>query len=123
MKYYISNFNIPDLLFINFQCKSYDKLIVINKSNKDIFNDSIIVYGKKYFLTAIIFMPNALHFTAEIFNLDMNINRLEQGKKYYYDDMSSNGAIILENLLYKEMIKNKIIHLMINKSIIFFNFY
>ena len=113
MKYFISYFNIPDLLFINFQCKSYDKLIVINKSNKDIFNDLIIVYGKKYFLTAIIFIPNAVHFTAGIFNLDMNINRLEQGKNYYYDDMSSNGAIILDNLLYKEMIKNKIIHLMI----------
>ena len=94
MKHYISNFNLPDLLFINFQCKSYDKLIVLNKLIKDIFKDSIIVYGKKYFLTAIIFMPNAVHFTTEIFNLDMNINGLEQGKNYYYDDMISNGAII-----------------------------
>jgi len=33
-------------------------------------------------------MPNAVHFTAKIFNLDMNINGLEQGKNYYYDDMT-----------------------------------
>lgn len=43
-------------------------------------------------------MSNAVHFTAEILNLDLNIKRLEYGKNYNYDSMNDKIKIVLDEL-------------------------
>ena len=113
LKYYVSNIKFLKILFINFQCKTHNKLIDLNKHIKDIFKHTIDIYEYIFILIVIIYVPTEVYFTAEILNLEINISGLENDQNYYYDSMNDNDKIVLVELSYDNMIKIEIVHLLV----------
>ena len=104
---------MPNIIFFNFQTENYENLINLNIKIKEFFKNKITIYSDSYILAAIVFMPTRIHFSAEIFHLDKEINGLSAGKCYSYDGLNLDGIIELDELNYDDMINDKIIHLMI----------
>ena len=65
LKYLVSNIFWPNILFINFQCKNYNKLVNINEYIKKLFKENLLLFGNKYILSAIVYISTENHFTAE----------------------------------------------------------
>ena len=96
-----------------FHTKDNGNLIKLNSEITNLFKSNIRINGIKYILHALVFMPTDNHFTAEIINLEKNIDGLDKNKNYFYDGLNSNGLIENDEQLLEDIIKNKIIHLMI----------
>ena len=108
LKNYISNIKYPTILFVLFHTKDYGNLIKLNSEITNLFKSNIRIYGIKYILHALVFMPTDNHFTAEIINLEKNIDGLDKNKNYFYDGLNSNGLIENDEQLLEDIIKNKI---------------
>ena len=113
LKNYISNIKYPTILFVLFHTKDYGNLIKLNSEITNLFKSNIHINGIKYVLHALVFMPKYNHFTAEIINLEKNIDKLDKNKNYYYDGLNSNGLIENDEQLLEDILKKKIIHLLI----------